>query len=522
VAARGSLVRASATAPRQILNSARAWLHGRVLAALVVAGASVPVVVYLWIALHRVDYPYELDWMEGGSVEMVARVMAGHSLYAAPSLNFVGWTYPPLYWLVCTAVAAVTGTGFLPLRLVSLVSSLVAMGTLAKIVTDESGDRSAGAVAAGLFAATYALSGSWFDVGRLDSMFLAVTLVALAYGRRARGVRGGLLLGLLGFLAFFTKQTALIALIPAFGWLALTRRSTGVTALLTLLALVLGSTLVLDALTGGWYRYYVVTELAGQAWAAPEWLGFWKHDLLSHLWPLCVLLVVAVAATRGRAVKKKTTGHPPRPAVAQPGYLVASAAGLLLGAWFSRLHTGGYLNVLLPAYAACALIGALAYARMRQYGLVRSLLATIAIAVQLALLAYPVDAQLPTRTDRLAGTQLMARLRALPGPTLVLNHPWYGTLAGKGSFAQYDGIREILRSQAPMGARVLWDSLPHALDTDHIQSVVLDGYPIPSWLAPQLKHDFRLQSTHITQAKLTPLTDLRVAPSLVYVRRARS
>jgi hypothetical protein len=519
VAVRQALVRPVATSAKA-LSPARASLQNRVVPAVTIAVVGVPVVVYLWIALHRLDYPYELDWMEGGSVEMVNRVLAGQSLYAAPSLTFVGWTYPPLYWLASAGVAAVTGIGFLPLRLVSLVGSLVAMGTLAKIVASESGDRTAGAAAAGLFAATYSLSGSWFDVGRLDSMFLAMTLLTLAYGRRAQGVRGGLLLGFMAFLAFFTKQAALVAVVPALGWLALTRRTTGITALLTLAVLVLGSTAGLDAITGGWYRYYVVSELAGQGWAAPEWLGFWRQDLFSHLWPLCILLVAALTVTVGRAVRG--TGHRRGMLVAPLGYQAASAAGLLLAAWFSRIHTGGYLNVLLPAYAACALIGGLAYARLRAQGLIGSLLATVVIVAQLVLLAYPIEAQIPSRHDRLAGTELAAALRTLRGPILILRHPWYGTLAGKGSFAQDDAIHEVLRSQAGMGSRVLRASLSHALNRYHIQTVVLDGYTSESWLAPQLRREFRLEPGTITEAKLLPLTDLRSAPSLVYVRRSRS
>ncbi len=85
------------------------------------------------------------------------------------------------------------------------------MATLAWIVTRETGDRIAGLVAAGLFAATYRISGAWFDTGRVDSLFLALTLLAFAWGRTARGVRGGIALGMLAFLAFFTKQTALLA-----------------------------------------------------------------------------------------------------------------------------------------------------------------------------------------------------------------------------------------------------------------------------------------------------------------------
>ena len=185
------------------------------LVSFVVCGALMaPIAAYAWVALHRVGYPYELDWMEGGSVELAARVAAGHSLYAPPTLAFVGWTYPPLYYWIAAAVAKLTGVGFEPLRLVSLTASLVSIATLAWIVTRETGDRIAGLVAAGLFAATFRISGAWFDTGRVDSLFLALTLLTLAWGRSARGVRGGVALGMLAFLAFFTKQTALLALLP--------------------------------------------------------------------------------------------------------------------------------------------------------------------------------------------------------------------------------------------------------------------------------------------------------------------
>ena len=508
------------------MRAVRAAQPGRLIAfagLTTLALAAVPVLLYLWIALHRLDYPYELDWMEGGSVGNVGRVLAGHSLYAAPSLKFVGWTYPPLYWLASAAVAQITGLGFLPLRIVSFVSSLVAIAMIGKLVRDETGDRSAGVVAAGLFAATYRLSGSWFDVGRVDSMFLALTLVALVYGRRAQGVRGGLLLGLLAFLAFFTKQTALIALAPALVWLALTRRPVGLSAILTLTALVVISTVVLDAATGGWYRYYVFSELSGQGWAAPEWLDFWRTDLFAHLWPLCVLMVVAVSVVIGLALRSRRAAAGRAAVTVVPfGYQLAAVAGLVLAAWFSRLHTGGYLNVLLPAYAGCALVGGLAYAQLRRHGTFPALVATAAIVVQLVVLAYPVAAQIPTRAERAAGSELLAALHKLPGPILILRHPWYGTLAGKGSFAQGEGISDALRSQAVRGARILRASLPDALDRYHVQTVVLDGDSAPSWLVPQLQREFRLESSAITATALYPLTDLRTSPSLVYVRRSRT
>ena len=44
---------------------------------------------------------------------------------------------------------------------------------------------------------------------------MALTLVALWLGRRAEGVRAGAVVGAVAFLAFFTKQIGLVAVVPA-------------------------------------------------------------------------------------------------------------------------------------------------------------------------------------------------------------------------------------------------------------------------------------------------------------------
>ena len=338
-AGRGTLSVAAIPTRATRATRARGWAARararRITGPVVAIAAVLPLAAYVWVVAHRLGYQYELDWMEGGSVELTGRVLAGHSLYVAPSLSFVGWAYPPLYYWVTAAVAKVVGLGFLPLRLVSALSAVAAMATLGWIVVRETGDRIAALVGAGLFAAAYKLSGSWFDVGRVDSLFVALTLVALAWGVRARGVKGGALLGVVAFLAFLTKQTALVAVAPALLYLVVTRRRVGVAAAVTLAALVVSSTALLDALTNGWYRYYVFSELAGQAWVSQLWLGFWRHDILSPEWPLAALLGFMAA----------TWAMPRRPRARfgwSTGYWLATAAGLLAAAWISRLHTGGY------------------------------------------------------------------------------------------------------------------------------------------------------------------------------------
>jgi hypothetical protein len=121
--------------------------------------------------------------------------------------------------------------------------------------------------------------------------------------------------------------------------------------------------------------------------------------------------------------------------------------------------------------------------------------------------------------DRQAGAQLERALRKLKGPVLVLRHPWYGTAAGQGSFAQADGLQEILRSSNPRGRTELRGALAGALDRDHIQAVVLDSRPAPSWLEPQLARDFVRVPGTITQIPLRPVSDLRSWPTYLFVRR---
>jgi len=476
-----------------------------------------PIVAYLWVAVHRLGYPYELDWMEGGSVALAARVAGGHSIYAAPSLAFVGWTYPPLYYWVAAAVAKLVGIGFLALRLVSVAGSVAVMAALALMVGRETRDRLAGLVAAGLFAATFVISGAWFDTGRVDSLFLALTLVTLAWGRRAQTARGGVALGVLAFLAFFTKQSGVVAVLPALLYLAVTRRRVGIPALVTLLVLGVVSTLALDAASDGWYRYYVFSELASQPWAQPVWVSFWTHDIWRQQWPLVVLVVTGGATSAWRARRRIALRSPVL-------YHLAAASGLIASAWISRLHTGGYANVLMPAYAAMALLAGLAFGSLSRgpRGQIMGTAAGIMLVVQVVLLAYPIGAQIPTAADRAAGAALIARLRSLPGPVVVLRHPWYATLAGKGtSAAQEEAIHDVLRSRAPRGAQALRASLNRALDADGVRAVVLDYAGDGTLLGPEFEREFRLQRAPISPP-LYPLTDLRTAPRLVYMRRGGS
>ena len=60
---------------------------------------------YLVVALFRLAHPFDLEWLEGGAVEHVRRVLSGRPIYTAPSVGFVAYTYPPLYFWVSATIA---------------------------------------------------------------------------------------------------------------------------------------------------------------------------------------------------------------------------------------------------------------------------------------------------------------------------------------------------------------------------------------------------------------------------------
>src|ERR1700756_1552992 len=193
--------------PPRRQRAPRAAQLAAALAGLVAIGA------YLLVALRRLDYPFALEYLEGNSLVEVHRILAGQPLYPAPTAGYVPDGYPPLYFFVSAAVARVLGASYLALRVVSLVSSLACFALLARLVQRETGSLAAGTAAAGVFAATYFVSGTWFDIGRVDSLFLALSIGALYAARQMRATRGAIAVGVLFAAAVLTKQTGLAELV---------------------------------------------------------------------------------------------------------------------------------------------------------------------------------------------------------------------------------------------------------------------------------------------------------------------
>jgi hypothetical protein len=181
---------------------------------LVGAAAAAAVLTYLAIALNHLRYPFELEWIEGGMVDAVRRVAAGQRLYAKPTMDYVAFIYGPLWFYVAAAFAKVFGVGFFSARLVSVLSSIGVMALVARFVRREGGGLLPALLGAGLYAGTYSLACAFGDLARVDALSVLL-LVAGLYARRfGASSRSQAAAGALFALAFFTKQSTLVAFVP--------------------------------------------------------------------------------------------------------------------------------------------------------------------------------------------------------------------------------------------------------------------------------------------------------------------
>ncbi len=433
---------------------------------LLVAAAALYVIAFFYVALRRAGYPFDLEWMEGGMVESVRRVLAGRPLYLAPSIDFVPFIYTPLFYWLSAGVALVTGAGYLPLRLVAIAATAACLALLFAIVRRETGRFVPAVCAAGLFAAAYPLSGCWYDIARCDTLFLAL-LLAACYLLRFRPpgwhhAGAGLLLAL----SFLAKQAALFIAVPLAAWLVYRLRRQALWFLVSAVAGIVVSTVALDAASGGWYRFYVLTLPGEHSLTLKYYTQFWANDI-QRMIPAAVLAVLYFrTAGRSRSM---------------PFYL-ALFIGMFLSAWLSRAHEGGYDNVIMPATAALALVAGLALAAVPDAaGTLRPVTRlglALGLLVQFGLLFYRMGPEVPTAADRAAWQEVVGAVRSVDGDVYCPNHSYLSVQAGKPGYAHAQAIADITRSHQQQVARRLTAERDSAMTSGRFRGLVI-GLVLP-------------------------------------------
>lgn len=394
------------------------------LRALVVLLALAAFGLYAFVVINRINYPFELEWMEGATVDTVSRVLDGQPLYTQPSTMWVSPIYGPLSYYAGASFAQVFGVGFFGQRLMSVLASLGCFLVLDVWARRESDSGLAALIAPALFAATFPISGGWFDLARVDTLFVLLLIWAAYVLRFAERPRSFALAGALLGLSFLTKQTALLVALPLaiYAFVAHGRRAWVFVGGMVLVGG--GVSLVFDIFSNGWFRYFVLGLGQQDGYNLVRFLAFWTEDMQPLMIALTASLgyIVWLIANRRR----------------ETGFYAVLALGVLAASYLSRLRGGGFVNVLMPLHAVLALLSALALARVVQAfgngritGAPLAVASFAAISLQFVALLYLPQSMLPTALDRASGEQFMDLLRRQPDQVLVFAHGYYADMAGK-------------------------------------------------------------------------------------------
>jgi len=471
-------------------------------------------VAYVAIAMARIAYPFELEWREGGAVDHIVRILAGEKLYVQPSVAFVPYTYTPLFFYVSAGVAKVLGVGFTPLRLVSFVSSLGSLLVIYLLVKRETRAIYYGVLSAGLFAATFRAAGAWFDIARVDSLFLVLCLATVYLVRAESSRLGYACAGVLMALAFLAKQTALPVCLPLLVYAIIFRRRLALYLLGAAGLLIPASTIILNHLHDGWYYYYVFVSPRQHAIVSEMFVGFWTSDML--------ILFVAFAFAAAYLILAYREGS------RQNAVFYALLLGGGVGAsWFSRLSNGGYNNVLMPAYATLSVLFGLGLHKSLGFMQIvperKRFVATTYVfllcIIQFASLRYDPVAQVPTQADVDGGSQLIRSLQQVPGQVFLPYHGYLPIMAGKQSFGSGMAFFDMQGDSGPV-KQWLVEDMRRAIRQQQFDTIVIDA-PF-SWFSdtwfPEVHDYYVLQRTIFTDPDVFwPVTGMPTRPEWWYI-----
>ena len=424
------------------------------------------VFAFAYAVIGRISYPYPLEWLEPDTPDIAARILAGLPVYSAPSYAYVPSMKTPLYYYVVAGFSPLFGAGLLAGRIVSLVATGGVALLIWRFVRREGGARLWAAFGVGLFLATYHVAHDWYDIARLDSFYLLLTIAAAYLLRFAPSTRGATLAGVLFAAAFFTKQAVLMLMIPTlllYGFAE--RRRSLLAALVAVTVIVLGM-LALHVATEGWSSFFLI-EVPRHVVIEPDRIGgFWTSDIFV---PLASALAVSVAwlACLWRADRNAAL------------FYTGLLGGALLIGWAGRANIAGSSNVLMPVYAVFGIAMSLGLARALRScsdsgGLKQAGCAGVHVLalLQLAMLLYDPRQAIPSAADRALSDAILARLRGANGAILTMDDRAFAKRLGNGSVGLDYSLIDLVNDRNSAVTAQFQDSIVEALGAGRFVGVV--------------------------------------------------
>lgn len=480
--------------------------------------------VLAWVFARRVGFPLELEWMEGGVLHQAQRFAQGQPIYPPPSIDFVPFLYTPLYPMVLGVLGKLFGLGFVLARVVSIVATVAIGLGIWRAVRQEGRPPAHAALGVALFASGYVFTFRWLDVGRPDSLHLALVVWGLVLLRGAGQAaeprlarRRAIVAGLLVALAFWTKQTAaLFVLGSGIGALLVAPRQLPLYA--ATIAIVDGGGVLLgNALTDGWlwtyiYELHQAHAFNRERFTTKTW-GMFVHALPFLVLYLALRLGLVIEAARRRA----SSGERGSWRAAAYWWLLC-ATGLLVSA-LGYSTQWAEPNAFMPGVAMLAVAIAVtlpAHGRAEVVALGLGVLQLV-FALVVEPTYQPIQDRgpsawrqsyvwqdpartVPSKEDVARAVALRAELSATGGEVLALHRPYWSVLAGGPGHVGTMGMSDV----PPADQERLKSELRASIRAHRWAAIWLEGPP-PPWLRGELRHaGYRIDRRLRGEARVRP------------------
>jgi hypothetical protein len=208
-----------------------------------------------------------------------------------------------------------------------------------------------------------------------------------------------------------------------------------------------------------------------------------------------------------------------------PWFFACASVGLVVISWASNTNPGAARNVLMPAYAAAAILFGLAVGKSgflevragtAGRGVWPTVLALLAV-VQLLLLVGPIRSNVPSMDDTEAGRELVQQVANCPGDVYLPFHTYISELAGKPGHAGWIEMAELW-GEFGGASDPLWQEvraqMADALRQSRFSAIVQDNVVFGEALSPEYE-----QSVWVFEDPdvFWPVTGWQIRPESVHV-----
>lgn len=386
-----------------------------------------------FVFISRLFFPYQLEWMEGGEIEHILRLLDGKCIYCPPSLEFIPYIYTPLFYYIGIPFIRIFGVNFFSIRLVSILGFVLLLSTTYLVVFKTTKNKFWSFVAVGLLAFSYSTTGFWFDLARVDTIANLFMLLSFFFLLDENPKRN-LLSAFFAFCAFYTKQSFIS--VHLFLLLGLLIRNKGLFSkhFLLYFSLILVSTIIETIRSDGWYIFWNFTLPASHYWIWSRVVTFWSIDLLPFYSISLALILGYFFVQKDELLKSKEI------------YFLLFLIGTLFNSYFLRLHYGGYLNVLIPFVISISIVLPIIVFRFQQMfnsKNIQTILLTL-VLVQFCLLIYDFRTPIPTQKDKAEIEYLLNNFKETPGDVYLMGYNFVQRYIGKRDFPHYVLVNDLL------------------------------------------------------------------------------